>query len=117
MSHTQYTPLVSDMVPQVETEQPVYPVGHLVSQPNPHIDDVFRNGFLLDEIKSEPVAQTIDNQIVLPRNEGLVLTANENSRLFETQGHVSERDNHDASYGTLCWTLYVCTIIRKRNYI
>lgn len=94
------------MVPQVETEQPVYPVGHLLSQPNPHLDDVFRNGFLLDEIKSEPVAQTIDNQIVLPRNEGLVLNVNENSRLFEPQGHVSERDNNDGSYGTFYCTLY-----------
>ncbi|XP_008206879.1 zinc finger protein 358 [Nasonia vitripennis] len=123
VSHTQYSALVSDMVPQVEVKQPVYPVGHLVPQPSPHMDDVFGSGFLLDEIKSEPVAQTIDNQIVLSRNEGLVLATNENSRLFEPQAHVSDSygssqsdDNSTAMYPCR-WLDCGCTFTAQQRLV
>ncbi|XP_014203350.1 zinc finger protein GLI2-like [Copidosoma floridanum] len=80
--------------------EPVYPVGHLVST-QPCSPPVTFGNELLDGIKSEPTAMTLDggNQIVLSRDEGLVL-ASEQNRYFEARVEPPERDNHEESYGS-----------------
>jgi hypothetical protein len=87
-------------LPHLGADSATYAVGHLVSaQPGPHLTDLFRSG-LLEDIKSEPSGHgSPDNQVVLPRDEGLAVFAAEHPRLFAPQ-NVPERESHEESYGT-----------------
>ncbi|XP_011505235.1 PREDICTED: zinc finger protein GLI4-like [Ceratosolen solmsi marchali] len=89
--------VLQDM-PHLDSDS-TYAVGHLVSaQPSNHVAEVFGRG-ILDEIKSEHSTHGAENQIVLPRDEGLMFTATEHPRLFAPH-NVPERESHEESYGS-----------------
>ncbi|XP_058796069.1 zinc finger protein GLIS2 homolog [Phymastichus coffea] len=78
-----------------------YPVGHLGAgapdQPEDRVVAEILGSGLLDGVKSEPLALELDNQVVLPRNDSLVLA----SELFaQEQSAARAKDSHEESYGS-----------------